>query len=166
MRPFKPEHYYRAALERMTQAQLLYRHQASYAVAMYVAGVAVECMLRAFKGRKDSVFHEKHDLPQLFRASGILEVKQATQSGTSVTETQIGIYRRTLQAAMIDISILWSNDYRYASEDRLRAHLRKKVGLRTGIKGDILKANAVRLLNAAQTFVDKGSRLWNLYPGK
>ena len=61
---------------------------------------------------------------------------------------------------MSDIYILWSNDYRYASEDRLRTHLKKDIRLRSGIKGDILKAQARRLIAAARKFIDKGSLRW------
>jgi len=65
-----------------------------------------------------------------------------------------------LRDAVNDICLLWSNDFRYASEDRLRVHLRRTVNLRSKVKGDPLKALAFRLLNAAQKFVKKGHVLW------
>ncbi len=55
--------------------------------------------------------------------------------------------------------ILWRNNYRFASEARLLAHL-KKMRLYQGVKGDPLKANAFRLLGAAQRFIDKGVLQW------
>jgi hypothetical protein len=70
----KSNHYFGAGLERLRQAWTLYQEGNSYALAMYVAGVAVECMLRAFKMRKETTFDEKHDLECLFRASGMLKI--------------------------------------------------------------------------------------------
>ncbi len=52
----RPEHYYEVALERINQAQSLYREGSSYALAMYGAGVAVESMLRAYRARKSMQF--------------------------------------------------------------------------------------------------------------
>ena len=45
--PVHATNYFKAARERMTQATLL-RRSRHYALAMYVAGVAAECMLRAY----------------------------------------------------------------------------------------------------------------------
>jgi hypothetical protein len=58
----RSEHYVQVALERMEQAWMLSKQGEgrSYALAMYVAGVAVECMLRAFKISRDPTFDEKH----------------------------------------------------------------------------------------------------------
>ena len=48
---------------------------------------------------------------------------------------------------------------RFASEARLLAH-HKNMILYEGVKGDLLKASALRLLKAAQRFVDKGVLQW------
>ncbi|MBI3412183.1 MAG: hypothetical protein HY040_27955 [Planctomycetes bacterium] len=160
MRPFKPEHYFRAALERMRQAQLLYRQDESFALAMYVAGVAIECLLRAFKGRKSGVFDERHDLRLLFHASGIIKIGIDGPHAKGLTEKDLEVYRRELQAALLEICLLWSNDLRFASEDRLRSHLKKQGSFRKRLKGDMLKAMALKLLQNAQLFIDRGARLW------
>ena len=68
---FTPEHYFQTATQRIRQAHYLFREGSSFALAIYVGGVAVECLLRAFKGRRDPTFDEKHDLLKLFAASGI-----------------------------------------------------------------------------------------------
>ena len=54
---------------------------------------------------------------------------------------------------------MWSNTYRFASEERLRAHLKKNTGYRK-IKGDYLKEQARQFLNAAQSFMNKGVVQW------
>ena len=61
--------------------------------------------------------------------------------------------------AVNDVFILWRNNYRFASEARLLAHL-KKMKLYQGLKGGLLKAKAHDLLNAAQRFIDKGVLQW------
>ncbi len=49
----------------MTQAGQLYRSQ-QYSIAMYLAGVAVECMLRAF--HFDREFDDRHNIELMFGA--------------------------------------------------------------------------------------------------
>src|SRR4051812_37842952 len=68
---FRPEHYFQAAIQRMRQALHLYQEGRSFALAIYVGGVAVECMLRAYMLRRGAPFDEKHYLLRLFAASGI-----------------------------------------------------------------------------------------------
>jgi hypothetical protein len=158
---FTAEHYCHAALERIEQAKLLYSHGKSYAAAMYLGGVAVESLLRAFRLRKDPTFDERHDLAQLFKASGILTIDSDLLEAKGLTPNQITAYVRELHTAVTTVYLLWSNDYRYAGEDRLRAHV-KTLKLTWRDKGDQLKSGAFRMLNAAQRFVDKGAILWVL----
>ena len=63
------------------------------------------------------------------------------------------------RAAHDEIVRLWRNDYRFASEAQIRGWLRV-VGAYYGTKGDVLKANARRLLVAAQTILNTGVLLW------
>jgi len=156
---FRPEHYYRSALERIQQARYLYQEGNSYSLAMYVAGVAVESMLRAFRLRRDPSFDERHDLLRLFKASGMLQVDREKLREHGISEKAVEAYLRDLQTALNDVFRLWSNNLRYASEDRLRAHLKKITGYKK-IKGDYLKAQALHLLNAAQLFINKGILQW------
>lgn len=55
---FRPEHYFQAAIQRMKQANHLYQEGRSFALSIYVGGVAVECMLRAFKMLRDPSFDD------------------------------------------------------------------------------------------------------------
>ena len=160
MRIDRPEHYFRAGLERMDQAWVLYERGKSYALAMYVAGLATECILRAFKLRRDPVFDERHDLLLLFRASGMLDVDPETIQHAGLSHTSSAEYFRELQAAVNIIYSLWGNDYRFASEERLRAHV-KRLKLDRGIKGDTLKYNALKLIKSAQLFRDRGVLQWS-----
>jgi hypothetical protein len=67
--------------------------------------------------------------------------------------------QKALWSSVNDVFILWRNNFRFASEARLVAHL-KKMKLYQGAKGDLLKAKAYDLLKAAQAFIDKGVLQW------
>jgi hypothetical protein len=64
-----------------------------------------------------------------------------------------------LQAAVSDVAVLWRNNLRFASETRLKAFL-VSMKRHVGKKGDICKANALDLLNAAEKIVNRGVLLW------
>jgi hypothetical protein len=74
-------------------------------------------------------------------------------------ETQIDRFRQGLLADINNITRRWSNDLRYASEGGLKAHLRGK-NLHRGVKGDFLRFNAQRLIEAARRIVDEGVERW------
>ena len=156
---FRAEDYYRAAAERMRQARQVHHAGGNYALAMYCAGLAVECILRAFRWEKDKSFEGRHDLGDLLKASDLLHINEEWMRQQGHSEEKIIQYTLSLRAAMSEVVILWHNNLRFASENRLRAFL-NKLGRLAGIKGDALKKNALDLLNAAQTVVDRGVVLW------
>lgn len=158
---FPPEHYFQTATQRMRQAQYLFNESSSFALAIYVGGLAVECLLRAFKGRRDPMFDDKHDLLRLFAASGILRVDRDNLRAKNWSDPQIDGHLQTLRLAANEIFRLWANNYRFVSEERLRSHLKKITGYRK-IRGDYLKEQARRFLSSAQRFIDKGVMLWQV----
>jgi hypothetical protein len=145
----------------MRQAHYLYREgTGNYALAMYTGGLAVECMLRAFVLRREmKEFESRHDVLRLAEESGILNVPRDRLKARGLSDEQIEVHEKALWASVNDVFILWRNNYRFASETRLLAHL-KKLKLYEGRKGDPLKANALRLLGAAQRFIDNGGLQW------
>lgn len=159
---FPPEHYFQTATQRMWQALHLYNEGASFALAIYVGGVAVECLLRAFKGRRDPTFDEKHNLLRLFAASGMLHIDHEKLRAKGWSDAQIEAHLRALRVAVNEVFRLWANNYRFASEERLRSHLKQITGYQKKIKGDYLKEQARRFLNSAQTFVEKGVVQWHV----
>jgi HEPN domain-containing protein len=112
---FTSEHYYQASIERIRQAQELYFTPNSFALSMYVAGVAVESMLRAYLLRKKTEFESRHDVMQLLTESGILDVDPDILRGKGLSEEQIENHSRSLESAVKIVSVLWHNNYRYAS---------------------------------------------------
>src|SRR5690349_4076573 len=113
---FSAEHYYRAALERISQARHLYRQgDGNYALAMYTAGLAVECMLRAFmlkKGKRE--FESRHDLLLLAKESGMLTVDGERLKEKGLADEQIEAHEKGLWASLNDVFIVWRNTYRFA----------------------------------------------------
>jgi len=159
---FTPEHYFQTATQRLRQAQYLYDEGASFALAIYVGGVAVECLLRAFKGRRDPMFDEKHNLLRLFAASGMLRIDHEKLRAKGWSDAQIDAHLRTLQVAVNEVTRLWANNYRFASEERMRSHLKQLTGFQRKLKGDYLKEQARRFLDSAQKFMEKGVVQWHV----
>jgi hypothetical protein len=143
----------------MRQARTIYEEGESFALAMYCGGLAVECLLRAFRWKEDKSFEGRHDLTDLLRASGLMKVDDAYMRRKSASEEEISESSQMLRRAMNEVVVLGHNNLRYSSEDSLKAFLRK-IDRFHGIKGNPLKKNASDLLEAAQTVLDRGVALW------
>jgi hypothetical protein len=156
---FTGEEYYRAATERMRQAREFHDSGKNYALAMYCGGLAVECMLRAYRWQKDTSFEGRHDLDELFRASGFLQTHEEQARKKRKPEEEIAELALRIREALRGVGARWHNNLRFASEDSLRAHL-NRIGRLRGIRGDALKKNSADLLNAAQIIVSEGIRSW------
>ncbi len=156
---FRDKEYYQASLERLRQAKLLYAKDDAYALAMYCGGLAVECLLRAFRWKKDKHFEGRHDLKKLLKDSGIVRVGEDHMRNLGRDEEDVRKSSVEFRGAMNQIEVLWRNNLRFASEAGLKAHLIriKKV---QWTKGDPLKKNAADLINAAQLVVNRGIVLW------
>jgi HEPN domain-containing protein len=156
---FTGEEYYRAGIERMRQARAVHASGTSYALAMYASGLAVECMLRAFRWTKDRSFEGRHDLEDLLKSSELLSINEKRSRDKEISEDEKRQSSLALRASMSEVIALWHNNLRFAPETSLRAYLRAKGRLH-GVKGNALKKNSTDLLNAAQTVVDRGQVLW------
>lgn len=137
--------YFTAAKERLAEANLLYEKE-RYALAIYVAGVAVESLLRAYIVRINPKFEAAHDLYLLLDASNL-------RSFSAPTEGQQAF------AAITTLFRRWRNDLRYTSNARLRRRL-KKAKLDRGIRGDFLKANCRMVIEAAKLVLKIGVTTW------
>jgi len=156
---FTAVQYYRVSSERMNQARALYRDGAAFSLTMYCGGLAVESLLRAFRWTADTSFEGRHDLSDLLKASRLLRIDDDYMRRKAASEEVIDRSGATLRAAMNEVIVLWHNNLRFASEASLKAFLNKRGRLQ-GVKGDPLKKNALDLLEAAQTVIDRGVTLW------
>ncbi|QTA83859.1 HEPN domain-containing protein [Desulfonema limicola] len=142
---FKPEHYLEASWEQIDAARRLHNTQ-HYPAAIYIAGVAVECLLLAYRSRENPEFENRHDLRSLFKESGIAEfIRQKDQ--------------RKVSAMLGEVWSRWKNNYRFASYGRLIPEFRR-LKLDRGIKGDILKHNSAVLIDYAFEIINLGVRRW------
>ena len=158
---FLPEHYVEAAAERVEQAEALFRIR-HYSLAMDTAGRAVECILRAYFFRKhglEAKLEAAHDIARLFKVCDLKRVALEARQKRGESESELDRFSQELVADITNMAQIWSNDLRYASVSRLRAHLRRKR-FHQGVKGDFLKFNAQRLVEAARRIVDEGVQRW------
>ncbi|HVS38450.1 MAG TPA: hypothetical protein VMS17_23025 [Gemmataceae bacterium] len=88
----------------------------------------------------------------------------ARRRPSGLADSQIDQHLNELRAALNAIAARWANNFRYASEERLLAHLKRATGYKK-TRGDYLKARAREFLNAAQTFIGKGVWQWR-FAGK
>jgi hypothetical protein len=157
-----PEHYLQAATERIDQAEANFDRR-YHALAMNTAARAVECILRAHFFQKHGVgaaLESAHNIPELFKASGLKVASLEARRKRGDSDTDITRYSRELEADVADIFLRWSNDYRYASEDRLRAYL-KRQNLHRMVRGDFVRGNAGKLNEAARRVVNEGVERWS-----
>ena len=155
---FRAEDYYKAGMERMPQARRAYDDGRSFALAMYCGGLAVECLLRAFRWKENQTFG-RHDLTELLKASRLLAINQDLLRAKKISDEAIRESSLELRAAVNDVAILWHNNLRFASEARLNAFL-KEIKRVQGVKGDPLKKNALDLVNAAEKIITRAMVLW------
>lgn len=136
--------YFAAAQEHKTLAVEL--HEAGrYVLSHYLAGLAVECILRAYRTRINSAFTARHDLAALAQEAGF----------DSIVPDEM---QETIGAAFTEVVRRWSNSHRYRSERALRDSLRQ-AGL--GRSGKYVRESSRRIINAAIVIVDQGVLKWN-----
>jgi HEPN domain-containing protein len=137
---------YRAvAKERVTEAQRLYELGA-YGVAIYIAGVAVESMLRSLALRRGVGFPTNHNLEALRRTARFMDDLR----GSSLDAATL---------AFANVVTRWSNLHRYRSTQAMRVFL-KAGRFDRRIRGDFLKENSRIALVAATTLVTIGEQKW------
>jgi len=143
---FRPEHYLEAAYERIDAARKLHNEQ-HYPEALYFAGVAVECLLLAYKTRDNPEFESRHDLRKLLKESGMADFTRHKDL-------------MKLPALLGEVWSRWKNNYRFASYSRLSSEFRS-LKLDSGIRGDILKSNSDTAIRNALEIINLGVRRWN-----
>lgn len=137
--------YRQAAGIRIATGGILYE-AGRYGACIYTVGVAVECILRAWRVRSDPQFDAAHDLPALLKQSGL---------ASFVPEKR----RTELSAALGEVWSRWRNAYRYAPDGRVKSDLHER-DLLVGIKGDALKENARIALENGYDIVNLGVARW------
>ena len=157
---FRAEQYFRVSVERMLQARKIYNHGDSFALSMYCSGLAVEVAIVCISLDRGYLVSEgRRDLSELLKASRLLKIEDDYMRRRGASEEAIRQSALKIRGAMNQVVILWHNNMRFASESGELAFL-KQAGKVQGVKGNPLKRNALDLVEAAQTIVDRGVVLW------
>jgi hypothetical protein len=143
--PTTASDYRNAALERIGDAHELKRLD-RYPFAMYAAGVAVECMLRAFR-HPDREHAAHHDIGSHLAACDRGRLGERAWA--------------RLRGPVQTVHLLWLNSHRYAHESRLRRHLNDiKYYQRAKRGSDTLKVACLEMMDAAWAIVTIGDERW------
>ena len=106
-RHFTHTDYYTASLLRNEDLQHLKTNQKSIIFSLYCAGVAIECMLRAYITKETSDFDSKHDLEKLYEKSKIALLLNTEE-------------KQSISIAVKNANKIWYNNLRYSSDLRLK----------------------------------------------
>jgi HEPN domain-containing protein len=134
-----------AAEEHVVAARELHSGQ-RYVLAHYIAGLAVECILRAYFARRSEDFDKRHDLRELAKSSRFLHPVPFEN-------------QRRVWIALNTCVAQWLNNHRYRSEAALRRYL-KAARLDGNIRGDFVKERSRRIVDAAHVLVGAGVQSW------
>lgn len=133
-----------ASTQRLKEADISFQ-DGRYSLSMYLAGVAAECMLRAYQ--REPEFDGRHDVVRLFQACDFERFGERAQ--------------RRLRAPIETIRELWLNGFRYATETMIRRHLkRKKHDRDLKRNADVLKVKCSELFDACEAVVTMGVEEW------
>jgi hypothetical protein len=141
----RAEVYRDAAAEHVTVARELY-DGGRLVLANYVAGLATECILRAYRHMFDPEFDARHDMDRLYKLAKFADVAPPAKA------ERIG----ELLGVVVG---LWSNDHRFLTEAALRRRWTKRQ-LYVGVQGDFVKERTNQLVNAATEIVSFGVARW------
>ena len=117
-----------------------------YPFAMYAAGVAIECMLRAFRhGDREHLAH--HDVVAHLGACDRERLGERAWT--------------KLRGSVQTVHLLWLDNLRYTHEPQLRRHLNDiKYYARVNRASDVLKVACIELIDAALIIVTIGDERW------
>ncbi len=139
---FDSQDYRDAAGERFIEATNA-QGRGDYLAAHLAAGLAVECMFRAYLVRVAPDFDARHDLSALSEAYlRRMPAKRIEQ----------------LRASINDVAVLWRNNHRYCSSAKLKSHF-NRVARHQKAK-DKLKENGVAMIDIANEVLKYGEMKW------
>lgn len=101
---------YREAACEMLDAAVEAHRAARYVASHYLAGLSVECILRAHRWRINSSWDGRHVLIRLAKSARFFELVPPTAAANF--QYQFG-----------ELTRRWSNDHRYASPNKLPKYL-------------------------------------------
>jgi len=122
------------------------RERGSYFLAHYLAGLAVECYLRAWLRRVTDEFDPRHDLERLARAAKFYDIVPAAR----------------IDAFSADFGLLnerWRSSHRYFSERQLLDYM-TDIKAEFNKKGDRWRNLCRTALEMAHRIIEQGEAKW------
>jgi len=150
MTPMGAADYRDAARHRIEDARRL-RETERWVGAIYLAGRAVESMLRCLIWLKTRASTEGHDLRLLLKRGRELNV--------------IAVHDDSILDGINEIAVLWHNNLRFYGDATYGRFLRDLRRDRTDmdgrkIRGDPIKANGITFLEICERIVAHGDLIW------
>lgn len=141
-------YYFDATYTREDDCKLLRTKNESLIFSIYCAGVAVECMLRAYiKKNKIPTFDAGHDLRELTKQSEIFY---------SLTDKER--MRFTVELSKMKI---WNNNLRYYSNKKMESIMFERYGISgKGAFIKYMKKEAADFFDAANSIIKLGREKW------
>lgn len=140
-------HSYRdAAQEHLSQGRFLHYDARRFSLAHYVAGVAIECILRAHGRLRDDDFTGRHDLNQLASRADFFRLARPAKSPDYVSQ-------------VAEANLRWRSSHRYVTEAQLLSYL-DSTQIDQRIQGDRLKYNSRWMYDLAEQIVGLGVLKW------
>lgn len=138
---------YRAAANEHLQRVLVLHEQGEYFLAHYLAGLAVECHLRAYLRRRTNQFDARHDLNELAKEANFYNI---------VPQSRIDEFNADFQT----MNARWRSNHRFYSERQFLDYM-NEVRAEFNQKGDRWKNLSRTLLNIADKIIRQGEAEWN-----
>jgi HEPN domain-containing protein len=138
---------YREAAVNNLEAAVSAHELGLYVVSHYLSGLAVECLLRAYRWRIDPKWDGRHNLARLLLESGLNQIVSAAAQDEFAKH-------------FTEVARRWRSEHRYSSNAKMIRFL-NDLHATVNVKGDKLKENSRIMLSAANYLLGLSERKWN-----
>jgi len=143
--PSTADTYRAAAKEHLERAQDHWSND-QFFLAHYLAGLAVECHLRAWLRRTTDEFDPRHDLRELARAARFYDLVPTRRADE-------------FSATFGLLNLRWRSNHRYYSERQFLDYM-TEIRAEFGVKGERWRNLSRTVLNLAHEVINTGEAKW------
>lgn len=143
------ETYYKISLEHLEFARQMLddpNYATRYYLTHFFAGVAVECMLRAFLVKSNRSWQARHDLHQIAAEAKFFDLVPKSQ-------------KIEFSGKFTILNKRWNSNHRYFTMREVERHL-QRVGAEQNVPGLLLQNNAETMLRLATEIIKLGRSKW------
>ena len=143
---FTAETYRDTAKEHLLRASQLFEEE-RYFLVHYLAGLAVECHLRAYLLRQTKQFDARHDLRELAKEAKFYRIVPKNLEAEFSGDFEM-------------LNLRWRSNHRYYSERQFLDYM-SEIRAEFNTKGDRWKNISRTALNLAHKVINQGENKWN-----